>query len=417
MLKNTDKNGIQTVSLSAYQKLGLPTIDMVNAVDDSLGLVFQEDSAFLRGIMNTTSAETRAKTNGAVICAQSADDTPNNPHNPMYGIYKAGASGNLVSLIGTGTSNAGGYSVAPASMIDVSVKPTTIQSESDARGLVDTGKLATLLNGSSSSIVMDTIKRISMLKTKKITEAQATRDFIDCAYKQSAEQVAKFTDSASLDPKLDINIKAIENLSQTQADSSLSTFVLTNENFLKTSAVMKLVIEGYAGAGTIELEGFDYHVSDRKTGEKRDYAAGQAMGAVLEYAAKKNKPVMLYVFTDGSISSNGKVDPDPLGRGKCIWTSDKGETSSAFFLVYNPNGQPTLKNGTASQQIGYFRPNGSVETSATPASNNVTQLAQTIVLNYMALHNETGRFDKVIPDQGLGLPTDWDKLIAFEPIV
>ena len=78
-----------------------------------LGLAFHADSAFLRGILSKTSAATRANTNGAVFCARSENDTGNNPHNPMYGINKAGADGALVTLIGTETSDSGGNSIAP----------------------------------------------------------------------------------------------------------------------------------------------------------------------------------------------------------------------------------------------------------------------------------------------------------------
>ena len=40
-------------------------------------------------------------------------------------------------------------------------------------------------------------------------------------------------------------------------------------------------------------------------GEARDLRAGQCMGAWLEYAARANRPLMIYVFSDGSLSSNG----------------------------------------------------------------------------------------------------------------
>ena len=49
---------------------------------------------------------------------------------------------------------------------------------------------------------------------------------------------------------------------------------------------MKLVIEGYAGAGTVEMGGFDYHNKSRSDTDNKDRAAGQAVGAVLEYAKK-----------------------------------------------------------------------------------------------------------------------------------
>ena len=50
--------------------------------------------------------------------------------------------------------------------------------------------------------------------------------------------------------------------------------------------MMKLVINGDAAAGTIQMGGFDYHTGDRATGEARDFNAGQCIGAVLQYAAR-----------------------------------------------------------------------------------------------------------------------------------
>src|SRR5687768_10642912 len=87
---------LDLLSPAGYEKLGLPS-DMLPSlpgqVNTELGLAFHTDSAFLRGILSKTSATTRANTNGAIICARSENDTGNNPHNPMYGINKAGADG------------------------------------------------------------------------------------------------------------------------------------------------------------------------------------------------------------------------------------------------------------------------------------------------------------------------------------
>ena len=42
---------------------------------------------------------------------------------------------------------------------------------------------------------------------------------------------------------------------------------------------MKMVVNGFAGAGTITLGGYDYHDSTRATGETRNFKAGQMIGA------------------------------------------------------------------------------------------------------------------------------------------
>ncbi len=48
-----------------------------------------------------------ANINGAVIPARSENDTGNNPHNPLYGIQKAGADGSILTLIGSQNSDLG----------------------------------------------------------------------------------------------------------------------------------------------------------------------------------------------------------------------------------------------------------------------------------------------------------------------
>jgi hypothetical protein len=69
------------------------------------------------------------------------------------------------------------------------------------------------------------------------------------------------------------------------------------------------------------------------------------------------------------------------------------------------------------QQLGYFRGDGSVETAATPAANNVNLLVETVLLNYMALHGEQGNFATLFPNHGLGSVALRDSLTAFAPIV
>ena len=55
----------------------------------------------------------RRSRNGCAIAARSENDTGNNPHNPMYGILKTGADGELLGLIGSQASDSGGNSMAP----------------------------------------------------------------------------------------------------------------------------------------------------------------------------------------------------------------------------------------------------------------------------------------------------------------
>jgi hypothetical protein len=124
---------------------------------------------------------------------------------------------------------------------------------------------------------------------------------------------------------------------------------------------------------------------------------------------------MLYVFSDGSVDCDGVLDNSVEGRGKGIWKSDNSGTAASFILVYDPAGRPQLTS-PARQQIGWYRGSGDVETASSRVANNVTLLAQSIVLNYLALHGETGRIGQVLPGHGLGSGAELDQLVAFAPI-
>jgi hypothetical protein len=426
------------LSTAGYGKLGLPgdmLPGMINPTtglsytDTRLGLAFHGDSAFLRGIMDRVSPATAAAVNGAVIAARSENDTGNNPHNPMYGIYHAGADGSLATLIGSRASDSGGNSMAPASMIDLSVRPTKIDRASDVTGLVDTGQLASLLSLDDTVAVMEAIQRISDRKLAvvdpkqpwadpkqtTVTRNEVVKELVSCGYVKAADVVDRFGDPSSLNPELDPDIVGAGGIfSRAEYDS--------DDEFRKTAAVMKMVLSGYAGAGTITMGGYDYHGQGRATGELRDLRAGRCMGACLEYAARRGVPLMLYVFSDGSLSASGQVDTSIDGRDKFMWTSDNQSTAASFFLVYNPGGRPSLVTTGAGgaarhQQIGYFRSDASVETASSPAANNVNLLVETVALNYMALHGEQGQFSARFPQHGLGNSTLQDSLIAFNPIV
>lgn len=403
------------LSTAGYNKLGLPGDMLPNDpafVNEELGLAFHSDSGFLRGIQQSTSAGTRAAINGAVIAARSENDTGNNPHNPMYGIYQAGADGSLLSLIGSQSSQSGGNSMAPMSMINPKVRPTKIDRPSDAKGLVDVGDLTSILNQSDAVSVMEAVQRISDAKMNKVNTKLGSgadadiKKLVRCGYAKSANLIENYGNPAILDPMLDTDIVGPGGIFS-------STEFAGNREFQKTASVMNLVINGYAGAGTVTMGGYDYHTGERATGERRDELAGRCMGACLEYAARVGVPLMLYVFSDGSVSSNGRLDDSEDGRGKGEWTGDNQQTAASFFLVYNPNGRPTpIRN-----QIGFMRPDASVETASSPAANNVNQLVQTVLLNYMALHGEQGAFASRFLGHGLGNTASQDRLIAFSDVV
>ncbi|MCZ6829922.1 MAG: general secretion pathway protein GspF [Gammaproteobacteria bacterium] len=418
------------LSTAGYRKLGLPPDILpfannpaslsMDFTDDTLGLLFHSESAMLRGILEKASGM-RGFVNGAVIPGRSDNDTGNNPHNPMYGIYRAGLRGQILQLVGSENSVSGGNSMAPAMLIDPEIRPTKIDRPSDASGLVDVGDLKLLLDDAEDIVsVLESMKRITDFKLDLVntlvsdpsTEDQRLKDRLSCEYLRSADTLEKFSDPDALDPSLDPEIVGPAGIfSSAEFDS--------DREFSKAASVMKLVIDGIAGAGTIEMGGYDYHTGDRRTGEARDLRAGQCIGACLDYARRTQTPLMLYVFSDGSVASDGSLEM-VNGIEKGVWSGDNSSTASSFFLVYDPAGSPLLLDEGPSdpmqhQQLGWMRADASVETAATPAANNVNLMVDTIILNYMALHGQEGLFDTAgfFPGQGLGSASNRQRYIAF----
>lgn len=416
---------LEELSLEGYRKLGLPeefTPSQMGAAVavDEFGLLFHSNSALLRGMQRFTSPATRAQTNGVIICARSANDTGNNPHNPIYGINRAGASGALLELIGTEPTDSGGRSTVPTTTFDPARRPTKIDRPSDARGLVDTGQLVDMLGQSGAAEVMMAMEQISKDKLAMMNEDQITSDVVRCAYEQSRQLVVDFGDPNSVDPEQDPQIVLVDpNDPNAPAPIFADPAELSNKSeFRKTASVMKLVIEGNAGGGTIEFGGYDYHDSTRSTGERKDERAGEAIGLALEYANRKNQDLMIYVFSDGSVSSNGQIDNSAEGGGKGIWKGDNSSTAASLILVHGRNGRPPLRNGN--HQIGVMRDSGSVETgsaagAATRISNSPETLAEMVVLNYLALHGRESEHAAVMQGQPL-LSGDLGPLMAFGAI-
>jgi len=432
------------LSTAGFGKLGVPGNMVPTAsstfVSSALGLLWHSDGAILRGIQSVAAATTQAGVNGAVIPAMSQNDTSSNPTNPIYGIAEAGAKGTVVNLVGSDSSVSGGNSMALMYTINPSLQPATIDQPSDAVALAP----ATPGGGAPDPLALAELESEARISTgtapyqgagstgSEFTGAlanpsgstpgvqimpgggsadAAVKNGVRCAYVQAANTANIFAAGPSgLDPTKDPLIVGGTTPIFTAAD-------FQNQDVATTASIMKLVIDGYAGAGTISLGGYDYHDGSRATGETRNFQAGQMIGAVLEYAARKGTPVMIQIMSDGSLSSNSMVDTSTAGRDKLGWQGDNSSVAATVFLVYSPKGRPVLRNGVAGQQIGYFSSDGSVVTTSSPAANSVNQIPELIMLNYMGLIGTDSQFATLFPMQGLGSTSQLAAMTVFEPII
>jgi hypothetical protein len=425
------------LSTAGYSKLGLPGdmipglseagsgITTLNATtsngdftDSFLNLMFHADSPMLFGILEKASAAI-GNVDGCVIPARSGNDTSNNPHNPLYALAKTGARGSVVDLIGSRSSDSGGNSMSPAMYIDPEFRPTKVDRASDVTGLVDVGDLTQILEPSDVTAVMESIARVTHKKLQLsdiqtgLSNDLVIKDLVRCGYLKASDIAERFA-GREIDPTLDDQI----------AGPIFSATEFGDREFIKTASVMKMVMNGYAAGGCITMGGYDYHTGDRRVGENRDLRAGRCIGACLEYARLLGSPLMIYVYSDGSVFSNGNSDDSDStgtgenlvigGRGKGQWTGDNSSTACSFFLMHKPGG-PQL---VGSRQIGRMSADASVVTTATPAANNVNLLVNMVMLNYMAASGQvspgnTGAFTSIFPNHGLGSQSNLDSFISF----
>jgi len=440
---------MDTLSTAGYSKLGLPG-DMIPGLTDTgtelnpsngdftnneLGLYFHSDSPMLMGILEKFNVPGPGFIDGCIIPARSDNDTGNNPHNPLYAIAAAGSKGGVVDLIGSRSSISGGNSMAPALFINNEIRPTKVDRPSDVTGMVDVGNLTGILSDPDDvTAVMESMARISHKKMKiyhpsntsnsgvTVTPDEVINDLMRCGYLKAADLSDRFA-GREVSPD-DRNAVREEDRIIVNNNGGIFT---ENEfdsdgEFRKTASVMKMVIDGHAGAGCVTMGGYDYHTGNRFVGENRDLRAGRCIGACLEYAQRMGKPIMIYVFSDGSLTSNGNIDNSlPTGgnelggRGKGEWTGDNSSVASSFFLVFDPDGGISFYTPGDTRQIGYFDANANVVTSSHRGANNVNLLVNTVMLNYMALNGDQADFASKFPGGNHGLG-DIDSLIKFGSI-
>jgi hypothetical protein len=279
------------LTTAGYSKLGIPGNMTPNPAQPGRPAVRRGDASMkrlLRGMNMRTQAATRAGTNGTIIAARSENDTGNNPHNPMYGIARTGSRGELLTLIGSVSSDSGGNSIGPGGRWSIRRSGPPRWIGRAITGLVDTGELGTLFPNPADAVsVMESMAVLTHPEHAAVTTGLATdaniKQFNKCGYVKSAYLAERFSSPAALNPSLDARIVGPGGIfTQAEYDG--------DREFQKTAAVMKMVIDGNAGAGTIQMGGFD-STGDRSPA-KCATCAGQCIGAALN-TRRAWRPVML----------------------------------------------------------------------------------------------------------------------------
>ena len=387
----------------SYASLGLaPEAEPGNvSIETALGLGFHPESRIFQGIMAGMTPETAAKIDGGVFCTASDDDTQNNPHNPTYWIAKSGAQGKVVSIVGTNDSVSGGRAAAPEESIDPASRPALVRSGDDAIGLVVPGLMSELVGKKGIEQIMKWTEGMSRSQLKRFNAKslqEQTRELLSCVFPGALGQVTKFS-AQQLDPSTDESITTV--------------FDMNDNNERRAASIAKVLLDGYAGSGTITMGGYDYHGNPRTTTDPRDLQAGTMIGKFFQSAALKGVPAVVYCFTDGGVGCRAD-NPDAATPGRFNPSSDSGQRSAAFMLAYNPGLERTPLRVAGRRQIGSFKPSGGVDLDTGLTSNSVVNLTKAAVANYLALHGKEGELEAAIGRSPFG--AELEQYLLFNKI-
>lgn len=358
--------------LSSYNLLGLGRAPTVEREFGNVPFAGGGVSRFLAGVRQAA-PNAISKTAFVAVCVGSRDDSSENKFSADGLVAKAGLAGSLLPNLGrrggtpTGMGQLPAVVAPPAPLIVNSFNALT-------SSLGYAGSIGTSLKQSQKQALASMISRLSESQSRKLAGMQNGADvknILDCAGIKNESLVAQGTNA--VDPRLDA-----------QAGGQISTIWNINANTgngnqdLVVSSMVYNALKGQCGSVSLEIGGFDYHDNTATTGDGKDLEAGVAVGRILETANALNRPVFLYVTSDGATVS---VQTDNSGA-RSAWASDRGTAGVAYVLYFNPAGRPQ----TSSFQIGHFT-NGQVAATNTAIGESPESAAAAVFANYLRLNN------------------------------
>ncbi len=336
-------------------------------------------SKFLQGLRERAPTAL-ANTAFVGVCVRSRDDSNENMFSIGGLIAASGRNGALLPALGRRNGSLTG--IGQASAVLSPTAPLIVSGMSSINGALGyAGAIGNTLNATQRAALAKTINRLSDAQSRRLASTSpvaATKSLVDCANKKNFD-LASMTNTG-VDPRQDATVAAALN-----STWGISNATGDGTRELVFAAMTYNTLKGNAGAAAIELGGYDYHNNTRTTGDANDLVAGQTVGRILETAAIMQRPVFVYVTSDGAVSSTKSNDRNS------VWVSDRGIAGASYILYYDPAGRrPTLGN-----QIGWFTSGqAAAENFVTGASPE--QAAIAVFANYLKLNNSMNQFGKLV---------------------
>lgn len=393
-------------------------IDPVNFTNFDYGVGLHSTGALFRGLQNTIGTDANAAKykmgiDGYKLCVASDNDTQNNPHNISHAIAKfAGAGELLTNIDGSGGSAAGSNSQiltgsAQASLNAVSINAAREEPDAAVLSFIDKGRLGQLVSDSEAETILKATRKMSDAALARFSAKSIPdqiKELVSCGYGDSLKLMTKYSSAqglASLKPKSDNDINTV-------FGNNLTGFT----GIVATGA--KLLADGLATVMTATLDGCDYHQSP--TYANKDNELGTAVGQVLHYFARKNRPVMIYTFSDGAVACSGQPD----ANGYIQPQSDNSDKAMSFAMIYDPavatkGSRRAARDNGKGRQVGAFTSSGNVSTvGSNTLAGNVVLAGQVAVANYLALHGKEGDLAQYVGNDVASLDNYllWQKIIG-----
>jgi len=294
------------------------------------------------GISLRASQTTIDKTTLVNSCTGSSDDTSTNQACPTGGVLAAGLSGESLPNLGTRDGTGTGVGQEPA--IVRPAAPLIVRNYTDISGaLAPAGTLAGRLTEPRRKKLLELVNSLSGSQARTVASpGSATGTMlakvVECATGKNIELASK-TDPG-IDPGLDGGVAAVWGINAANKAGA---------NYAQAAMVYN-ALKGNSSTCSIELGGYDYHGNNRDVTNTADLRAGELIGRVLETAAVMNKPVFIYVVSDGSVSA----PRDTAFGGN--YTNDSGTRGELLFLAFHPTARPGVKNDAFGRQLGFYTP-------------------------------------------------------------
>lgn len=389
--------------LPTYDKLGLGDRATVLAMQAELmGVKWNNTSGIYSALMatatnfaNTPALRLNVHTNTAAywLGVQNMDDSSNNAMSITGLLQGAGLRGSILGDLATRDTPTGDNNRAAKIL---PLKGTLVRSYDDILAALGPGSSLNLLAQSSRVELFNSIR--------KLTASQAR----NLASMSGGEALAQLSACASQENAvLQSGSGANTNLSPRSAPAQVQTIWGINantqngaQNFVFASMVYN-ALAGNCAHVSLSLGGYDYHNGTRTTGEAKDAEAGNLIAKILATAAAMNRPVFIYVNTDGSV--RGDISNSPT----VPWRSDNGSAGVMLGFAFDPMGKPAA----ARTQIGGFSVGQGVEAASAPTAGNAEVAATAMFANYLSFGRQLQILEKVAPRTFS--TADLDKILAI----